>query len=230
VSPELIGSQKGAYFTPSSKFFKKQDGTDGGAIIGGTGNLHGLVPEVVDADGTPILLWVTDPAAVGPVSAFTDMARIASGNGNTATPSRFYWNSNAAYLAGTQVGRGLINQDANSLIGGSASDAVRERSLAGFLGNPSSPDNVKGNVDEILPTAPRGAFVIHAAGRNRTFLGKTERGGKLAQQTGGNLHYGFNFKDANNNPLAELVGTENRNKSTDVATYFDDLVVSGSTN
>jgi prepilin-type N-terminal cleavage/methylation domain-containing protein len=225
VDPTLIGAKVGRnknYFVPTAKFFKKQDGIEGGSRNSSVAE-HGSIPELVDSWGMPILYWQLDTAALGTVATVNDFARVDSGAANAPTVSRFYWNNNAAFLGHNQVGFKRADQAAQSLLG-SAAGADRAISLAGILGSPGSPGpyTTATAIDAILPTGARGGFVIHAAGLDGIYTGRSERGGALA--AGGPLHYGLNFRGAGNTPHTDASGKQ---ISIDLATEFDDLIVGG---
>jgi prepilin-type N-terminal cleavage/methylation domain-containing protein len=215
----LVGDQTGAaatnnklYFTPPTKFFKLQDGSEGGTKVT-TVTYHAQdLKDLVDAEGTPILMWRTDPMAVQPVNAATDFALAQSPAGN-ASPARFYWNSNSAFLSSTSCGAKRIDQTNASLIG-SSNMANAVSSLLGVLGNPSSPVNLTPPAGQpILPSAGRGQFVIQAAGSDATFVSKEDKGGKLIP-AGGAFTYDLGFP-----PLSKFTG--------DPMASFDDIMVAG---
>ncbi len=225
VDPTLIGAKVGRnknYFVPTAKFFKRQDGNEGGtrnSTVAG----HSAIPELVDSWGMPILYWQLDTAALGTVATVNDFARLDSGPANAPTVSRFYWNNNAAFLGHNQVGFKRADQASESLLG-SGAGTDRAVSLAGILGSPGSPGpyTTATAIDAILPTGARGGFVIHAAGLDGIYTGRSERGGTLA--AGGPLHYGLNFRGAGNTPHTDASGKQ---ISIDLATEFDDLIVGG---
>jgi prepilin-type N-terminal cleavage/methylation domain-containing protein len=226
VDPTLIGAKVGRnknYFVPTAKFFKKQDGNEGGTRPNTSPQGHIDIPELVDSWGMPILYWQLDTAALGTVATVNDFARLDSGPANAPTVSRFYWNNNAAFLGHNQVGFKRTDQAAQSLLGEGAG-ADRAVSLAGILGSPGSPGpyTTATAIDAILPTGARGGFVIHAAGLDGIYTGRSERGGALA--AGGPLHYGLNFRGAGNTPHTDASGKQ---ISIDLATEFDDLIVGG---
>jgi prepilin-type N-terminal cleavage/methylation domain-containing protein len=205
----LQGGNK-AYFTPPAKYFKRQDGTEGlGTKVVG-GNNYNYIRDLVDAEGTPILLWIADPMSVQPVTTANDFALKDSPATANILPARYYWNANAAFLNSTTCGDKRVDQVSNSLIGGGGATAIA--SMLGVLGNPSSPNNLTPPAGQpILPTAGRGAFILQAAGSNGVFVGKEERGGKTA--TGGNtLGYDLNFRSQ---PASDLMKD------------FDDILVAG---
>jgi prepilin-type N-terminal cleavage/methylation domain-containing protein len=205
------GSNK-AYFTPPAKYFKSQDpnsGAIGMKIADPATNMY--VKDLVDAEGTPILLWAADPMSVQPVAAPTDFAAL-----NTqAGPARFYWNTNAAFLNSAACGDKRIDQTTKSLIGSgntTGTPPANITSLMGILGNPSSPQNLTPPSGPILPTAGRGAFILQSAGSDATFVGKDERGGKTANNLGTTLDFGLNFRSS---------------PSSDLMKDFDDIIVAG---
>ncbi|MFA6044515.1 MAG: hypothetical protein WC718_05985, partial [Phycisphaerales bacterium] len=71
VSIDLIGAGGKSYFPVLGKnYYKAQNGTDGGERISSTDIQQ--IPEVVDAWGQPILLWVADTTVPGPVQSISD--------------------------------------------------------------------------------------------------------------------------------------------------------------
>ena len=140
--PSLVGvAQAGSkvYFTPPAKNFKKQDGVEGGTKIAIP--LHVTwVPDVIDAEGTPLLMWMADPMAIQPINSTPDFAA-RNKLFPLQLPSRFYWTSNAAFLSsGASVGEKRVDEFNKSLL--TMSNANLLVSMIGVLGNPSSPNNV----------------------------------------------------------------------------------------
>ncbi|HYE63172.1 MAG TPA: prepilin-type N-terminal cleavage/methylation domain-containing protein [Phycisphaerales bacterium] len=219
--PDLVG--KGKYFTPPAQHFTIHNGSEVSQKIASDSapaeNMR--MKDLVDAEGMPIILWMSDSSTVGPIVDHNDMARVAPTN---TAGSRFYWNSNAAFLNSTRLGKKGVNQQDQSLIG--FANANRATSLAAILGAPGSPKDVTQPCAQIYPSAPRGSFVLHAAGRNGVFLGNEERGAAGATAVpGNNLFYGMNFKTY---PNTELRDDQDRPTSTDIIKDFDDLIVAGS--
>jgi prepilin-type N-terminal cleavage/methylation domain-containing protein len=217
-NPDLVGVVKAgskAYFTPPAKYYKFQNGVDGGtknAVI----EHQNYIRDIVDAEGTPILYWGIDPMAIQPITQVSDFANESSGN-----PSRFYWAGNAAFLSSTSCGDKRTNQSQDSLIGGGNAAAVGSvpAHAAGLLtiaGNPNSPVNLTPPAgQQMLPSSPRGQFVIQAAGSDAIFVanqnatGAGDRGGKIV---GSWLDYRFNYQSQ---------------PSKDIMSDFDDLIVAG---
>lgn len=211
VLPSLISAPAAGskvYFTPPARNWVQF--TDPGQREGNA--VHGQLPDLVDDFGTPILAWVADEAGLSNVTQASDFAA-----DNSRTASRFYLASNGTFLQATSVGKLRRNMRDQSLIGGAVSAADAAASLMGALGNPASPVSITPNTDAIIPAAPRGAVVLHSAGKDGVYLGKEERGGRNSMA--GVLRYGLNFKSANNQPLAQR---------TDVLNDFDDLLVPSS--
>ncbi len=221
VSPELIGSTSGAsksYFTAKGRSYQLQDGVnpEGGSRIANAENMR--LPDLVDAEGTPILIWTVDETCTkAPTNDAAGLAVMAQQS--SANLSRFYLNSNATYLttsSANPVGKRRIPQAESgfaggaSLIGGAA-PAAAVNNLAALLASPNAPhpftDTTPANM--IFPTAPRGQFIIHAAGRDGMYFGSKDKGGSSA--VGGFVFYGQNFK-----PVAE-----------DILKSFDDIVTAG---
>ncbi len=226
VRPDLIGVTVGnsaAYFKVSEKNYRPQDGTQGGNSNAQHAD-HRQLPDIVDSFGTPVLFWAQDPSATQPIDGIGDFARQAA-----TQPSRFYWNSNAAYLAdgSNRIGTQNIQMADASLMG--ENNINRMDSVMALLGNPSSPQSTADTIptNQIYPSAARGSYVIHSAGQNGVYIGRSERGGTLAAQSANALYYGYHFRTG---PAGTDVRTDRDGKATSVdmiATEFDDLVQSG---
>lgn len=170
VAPEYIGGSSQAagavskaYFRPDAKNFVVVAGKAGS-------NENNQLPELVDLFGAPILAWAQDdlPNTTGLFAA-----------AEASTRARFYWAQNAGALRSTGLGRLAINQTTDSKIGSAATPAngsTQINSLHALLGAPNFPDPANAN----LPGAVRAPLVFHSAGYNATYLGRFERGGKLA--------------------------------------------------
>ncbi|MDX2130715.1 MAG: prepilin-type N-terminal cleavage/methylation domain-containing protein [Planctomycetota bacterium] len=227
VDPSLIGTgAESSYFSPSARYFKKQNQVDGGDRAGVPE--HALIPELVDAFGTPILVWMADNMASGGATQSTDFARDAWALNQR--PARFYWNSNAAFLTnGVFVGDKRVDQG-NAAKGSllASNITTRSESLVGMLGNPTTPlpnSNPNPQITDYLPAAPRGSFVVQSAGVDGVYLSRADAGGKLA--INGTLYYGLNFKAG---PLPGTTHTDSSGnaRSIDVVERFDDVIQGGS--
>lgn len=234
VDTALIGVGKG-YFVPPAKSFVAQNGQTGGIKVDGGGAIlaNGVeqIPELVDSFGTPILAWQADPLGRQPVAQVSDFAREHTGPPANPTLSRFYWKANQCLLQSNRVGLKGVDQTTQSILGSSFNG--RYTSMAGFLGNPSSPVDVTQTYQNILPSGARGSVIIHAAGSDATYLGIKDRGGKLAASAGSStnplLYYGMSFKaPGTGNPYTDPSG---RPTTIDLAAEFDDIVsAAGSSN
>lgn len=229
-SSSAAGLNKAAYYTPGDKYYKLQDGVYGGEREGVAE--HAQIPEVVDAWGAPVLVWMQNSVASGPINVPSDFARDQWAINNPA--ARFYWNSNSAMLSEMPaIGDKRVRQD-NLVPNGSilhASVPGKSISLVGLLGNPGSPKAfvTADPLPTILPSAARGSFAVHSAGLDGVYLGKLDRGGKRLSAppmpVANTLYYGLNFRNADNSAILDANGNT---KSVDVIDEFDDLVTWGS--
>lgn len=220
VRPTLIGTAAKSYFPIKSKYFKKQDGQDGDAGNRKSTGDNRDMPVLVDAEGCPLLMWVSDDTARKEIRAVADLNEFCRESSDSSpSPARFYWASNSAFLGGNVnsatdpelfVGRRRVNQSTGSIIG--FGSAARAGNLAALLGNPNSPAPYSSSAtpDQIVPTAGRGTVIIHSAGRDATYFGRADKGAK--RRTGGNLFFGDSFVPG---PTEDLVGN------------FDDIFVAG---
>lgn len=234
IDPAKIGVVDGTaktnkgYFVPPAKFYVAQVTANKVVKQFGTMGAKAL-PDLVDAFGTPILAWCEDETATGPIqfdagtSGPHNFARVGS-----TKPAHFYWNSNAAFLKATSLGK--IGKDqtkgANpeySIIGDGVPDDALEATLTGILGNPSFPNAIdlnSPNVASILPTAARGKIVIHAASPEGMYFSSLSKG--IGQVKNRVLNYGYNFL----NPDGTTQRTDDAGKPapTDLIRYFDDSI------
>lgn len=235
ISPTKIGvvdgtaKQNKGYFVPPAKYYVAQVATDKSVKQFGTLGKKAL-PDLVDAFGTPILAWCEDETATGPVqfdggnSGPQNFARVSSNQ----KAAHFYWNSNAAFLKATSLGK--LGKDQNkganpeySLIGaGVPTDAI-EATLTGLLGSPTFSNSIDANnpsVASILPTAARGKLVLHAASPDGMYLSSTSKG--VGQVPNRVLNYGYNFL----NPDGNTFRTDDSGKAAtvDLVKFFDDSI------
>lgn len=219
-----------AYFTPSERYYKRQNGTDGGNRFGVA--VHQEIPELVDAWGAPLLVWTINAAATGPVNAQNHFARAEWAEQNP--PARFYWNSNSAMLSGSfGIGtRGIVQSGVNGSLLSNTMAAGKVENLVGFLGNPSSMKLAGPGalLPDYLPTAPRGSFVVQSAGLDGVYLGANDRGGRNSIGSGLSkvLYFGLNFEAGPTLPGSPYLDANGNAKSIDVLDDFDDVVLSGS--
>lgn len=235
VDPSKIGvvdgsaKQNKGYFVPPAKFYVAQSQAASDKSIKQFGTMgQKALPDLVDAFGTPILAWCEDETATGPIefdsgnNGPNNFARISSNQ----KAAHFYWNSNAAFLKATSLGK--IGKDQTkgaaieySVIGDNVPIDAREASLTGILGNPSQSTPIDAsslNVNSILPTASRGKLVLHAASPDGVYFSSLSKGqGQVKDRV---LKYGFNYL----NPDGTTLRTDDSGKSAsiDVVRYFED--------
>ncbi len=214
VNPGLIGAGSNSYFTPSGEFYVAQT-TDYSADPFGTGVKQNVdpryghageegelqLPDLVDAFGTPLLIWVADRDSVPELrNPNVDLAAVEEfGHRHSERPDRpsmFSWNSNAAFLRANSLGRGGANmnispsdvayREAASLIGAGALAEVEGRNrgvyrlLSAFFGAPAYPfdDFLRdgSNAYEfVFPAQPRGDFIVHSAGADQVYFSNKDR-------------------------------------------------------
>ena len=235
VDLDLIGSGKG-YFAPTGKFFKRQDGVDGGGRSGqSTVQAHSLLPEVVDRNGQPILFWAMNDQASGDVQTIDDVVAVSSA---AAVPARCYWNQNAAFLAQAAgaVGTLRVTQagpTGRSMLG--ESNGRRLDTLMAVLGNPNSPlaSTVAGQnaqLDSVLPSRMRGAYVIHAAGKDGAYFGQADNTSRLVLDAGSAdpwIAYGATFYAPSGGTNGTRRSGTGSSSSVDIGSSFDDIIQAG---
>jgi prepilin-type N-terminal cleavage/methylation domain-containing protein len=226
IDPALIGAQQGAnnklYYAPEGKNFVAQ--TDTGQQVSGNPN-HMTMPSLVDAFGNPYLAWVADDTAVGTIDTIDKFAkqRINSQNDKSA---KFYWAPNACFLKATALGRRAYDQTSateGSLIGGAPTTPPTDidKSIAGFLGNPSFPYKSSGAItNPAIPASARAPFIVHSTGADGIFLGRKDRGAKQFGTTF--IDYTANFLT----PITNQTYTDKDGKPTniDLLEKFDDII------
>lgn len=130
------------------------------------------MPTVVDAFGQPILAWAEDDL-IAPNAEFASK--------DYGTRARFYWQTNRGFLRATglgETGENQTNAEKGSLL--SEDNAAAYTTMEGVLGNPSSPNTT----DPTKAADSRGKLIFHAAGSDGIYLGRKDRGGKIAGPTG----------------------------------------------
>ena len=236
VDLDLIGtnfSGREAYFTPEKKAYIAQDGTNGG-FQAGTDN-HQKLPDLVDAFGTPILLWIENPATRGSIVKSTNntngipFALVDSGS-NMDKPARFYWASNAGFLNSEQLGEMGRSQKKGSdprfsLIGSGLPANGIEESLMGLLGSPSNASVDRKNVqpEDTVPNAARGGFIIQLAGPDGMYVSSTDKG--ASRFAGAEIEY---WKTWFVTTSTRVTNDDGKPSSKDVIIdAFDDFLLTG---
>jgi hypothetical protein len=228
VNPDLIGAANATgkqYFTPGAKNWRVINVPENGERWGTVAE-NKLMPELIDAFGTPILAWNEDTTASKKISSVEKFARANVGLQPTDV-ARFYRANNFTFLReNVRVGLKAPNQN-KSLIGNflvpSSNSAGIAANLTALLGNPASPVNANDAtiaLADILPSASRGGVVLHSAGKDGIYLSEDDKGAAVrggAQE----LYYGLNFRT---NANGQLTDPQGRPTSTDIISGFDDLV------
>jgi len=121
------------------------------------------IPEVLDAWGRPLVLWMKNETA-GPNPEF---AQISS----DSKKALFYLHSNAGIFG---INANDTVHASQSVLGAAltGSNNLRIASLQGLLGNPAFPNSDPGLDDgpNSEPKSPLGDFVVHSAGPDEIFL------------------------------------------------------------
>jgi prepilin-type N-terminal cleavage/methylation domain-containing protein len=248
VDPSLIGADKGAYFTPSGEYYQAMLSSNGQQISdvpghAGSSETDIQLLDVVDAFGQPILFWSADDYTVKEVTLASEFAARDS----SSLPAMFYWNTNAAFLAATSLGKkgedmtvAPASGTKASLIGQGAIDnsiANTMLSMQALLGSPSAPrvpagqtvEDVLaspsvGSMELLFPGRPKGPFVIQSAGIDGVYLSTKDRGFAAVAHADDHIEFGLDFFIS---PTARVTDDDNRNTSRDVTSEFDEIVVSG---
>lgn len=221
VRVDLVGADyegNPGYFQPDGKFLVAQERPSG--QFGG-GSDEANIPDLVDAFGNPLLLWVEDESAPD-VETIDDFAREESDAG----AARFYWASNAAFLKATELGREGKDQttasSTHSLLGQGVNRSLIQTTLAGMLGSPASPAQEldAADVNSLLPASSRGRVVVQSAGINGLFVGNKERASKSFDAEAMGLRYGLTYFTAAGSRRLDASGTTS---SANLIEGFDDL-------
>lgn len=239
VDPNLIGTGTGGYFSPSGENFVEMTMGQNAQQYTTVQN-QPSIPDLVDAFGNPLAVWVQDTGARGSInpdsgtSPFDQFAAIDSDD-----QAWFYLASNAGLLRATSMGQSGLNQAGDRTAGETSAigdgngieDIDRITTLAAILGSPSSPLVAQGDslqnasFDNIYPSRPRGRFMVHSAGPNGLFVGTRERGWGANARTSGSefrLYYGSSFKNADGD---RYQADDGGFTSIDLVEEFDDLLV-----
>ncbi len=255
VNTNLVGSS-GAYFSPDKKFLKVMDHAgnqqfpveaDPSARDG-----QGLMPDIVDAFGNPLLVWTKDETARGSINPdagggadaiYSQFAQLTSEDG----PAWFYMASNATFFGDeiNSVGDSGANQTIFSIFsafceitaGQNPSDEDRIRSLSTVLASPSyyvleagetlGDLGAAGGVDaeEIYPAKARGRLIVQSAGVDGVYFGTDDRGWNTNGHSdmAGEFHINFgNNYKLSNN--TRIVDSDGKASTLDIASDFDDLM------
>ncbi|MBC7771345.1 MAG: prepilin-type N-terminal cleavage/methylation domain-containing protein [Pyrinomonadaceae bacterium] len=204
---EAKGVVKNVYYNVDRKSWAPQTDANQKVAI----NEHKTLPDLLDAWSNPVLAWVEDDSA--PVNA--PFARMDSGAAPNYTRAKFYWNSNAAFLQATALGRGIKNQVEESLISTGLVDSTKiVASMAGLLGHPAFPVSTVPAPQFPIPASSRSKIVFHSAGVDGVFLGAKDRGGLVATAAGGS-------------PQHQIKVVDYKGSQGDPLDIFDDVITVG---
>ncbi len=175
---QVKGVTHKGYWVPDKKNFVAMTGQIGTAE-------HITLPDVVDAFGNPMLVWVQDES---PATTANFAAQ------NSTTPARFFWAGNACFLNSGKLGKSEANQVSESMLSLGNGPPQLVQTMTALLGNPAFP---KASVTPDAPSASRGKLVFHSAGPDGVFMSSKDRGGKVAGGFGMGVQYRAN-KDVMN--------------------------------
>lgn len=267
VNPGLIGSGSNSYFAPSAEFYVEQT-TFGDSDPFGAGTKQAdapsaghaaepgelQLPDLVDAFGTPLLIWTPNSDVV------TDVFRSAIVGGRRYLPSDpigqrlLYWNSNAAFLRANSLGEGEANMNLSpfnpenrpaSLIGAGAVGELGDpdvdigRMMSMFFGSPNYPDEETLRDTgatyylDLFPRRARGDFIIHSGGPDQIYFSSRDRAvrsylGGAGYAPSSNIYrpnYGINFGPAGGSGGERWTDDAGKPTSIDFAGEFDDILV-----
>ncbi len=207
VGLDLIGAGSSYFDITATNYVAQTDGLQ-------LGTVDPRLPDLVDAFGNPVLLWVEDTGAPLPPADIDEFAAIDSESGR----ARFYWNTNAAFLDAPFLGKSGEPQFAESILSSARDAADRQNAMAALLGDPGSPTPAVGlTADNVLPASARGRYIIQSAGRDGVFLSAEDK------NTAG-LAYRDNFflRDG-----SRLTDDADEVTSEDVIDATNDIIVSG---
>lgn len=223
------GNGNKEYYSPKGRFYVAQNGRGAAGIQFGTQD-HQDLPDLLDMFSNPVIAWIENEAAIGPIDRVEDFARYNFGGGNEAM-ARFYWASNAGFLNSTQLGRSARDQRfsagrPHSILGGGRQQGDLAQSMVGLLGSTSYPSrDVGGGSGEgdLLPSASRGKLVLMSAGPDGYFLGTDDRGARQFRPTNV-LSYPRYFVNAQGTRHTDANGAIT---TIDFIDEFDDVIVFG---
>lgn len=211
VDPDRVGVATGSgkiYWTPDAKYYETQTAN---GKFGDPLNLR--LKSVIDAFGQPLMFWANDDASIAPLTgANPNSFAFDSAGNNNSTPARFYWASNSAYLSASNLGKRGRDQTTLSILGSAFTGGSKPAFMSAYLGNPSAVANPSDPQASWVPGAGRGKFLIQSAGADAVFLAETDSGYK--KNGGATMKFANNF-------------TAGSTKPSDIASDFDDLLVSG---
>jgi prepilin-type N-terminal cleavage/methylation domain-containing protein len=232
LDPTMLGvpgTNGKQYYVPDKKYFVAQY-SDTFQQIGSSPHtaIEGQVqlPDVIDAFGQPILIWVEDDTYITKPNTSTGQYRF--GAVNSSTPAKHYWATNACFLTATSLGKKGMDQtsmSSGSMLG--VNGPLSAQSLEGALGNPNAawrPPNNLNDLPNFRALTSRSPFIVQSAGVDGTYFGRKDKGAK--QFGAGFIDYRVNFAPNVTLPIsATNQYTDKNGKPTniDVLHDFDDV-------
>ena len=220
VDTRLIGASGGpGYYAPPEGRLEAFDG-QAAAEDGGR-----LMPDIVDAFGSPLMLWAKDEGAIGtltlPRGAPDPGELFIAAPDSDDEPAAFYLASNYGLLAGGRNSReSALGVNAEFPGATTPSEQDRALSLASLMGSPAFPSsvdeagdpidfesNTAADYQDIFPTALRGSFMIVSPGPDQVFF-EVENARTLDSSVAA-IEYGAGFFEGDR----------------DLMSFFDDLFV-----
>jgi len=203
VNVDLMGANiesNPGYWTPPDKFMETQSRGEQAQQFSIVPD-DAEIPDVVDAWGNPVMLWVENSFGPRTIEEIEDFAQID--NDERDQPARFYWAANAGHLKAVRLGRGGEDQTQNSarqysLLGEGNDEQDIRITMTALLGSPAFPasdadfDAPQGP-DEFLPGDSRGRLVMHSTGIDGVYLGTEESGAKRFDAAVNGLPYRGHF-------------------------------------
>ena len=239
-----MATGKNNYFNPGKSLVRFAMGDSSAQQVGtGTagkkrtnGDTLVSLPNLVDANGQPILAWQLDESARLPIDAGAS-ANTFVGVDSTV-PSRFYWGSNAGILRSAAQGKLML--DSTKAIGSTSpkmslltevtpgtnhTNTGHLATLMALTGQPGAPnptpDPRTAPASTILPGAPRGKIVFQAPGADGVFLAQGQGARMFVDSASPWIYYGIGIKDAGN---SSYTGPDGKPTSINFLDKFDDIV------
>ena len=120
--------------------------------------------DLVDFFGQPLLIWTPDDTAVPPASRFALQYAPDAADAPLSDRARFYWGSNAGYLASVRLGDRGVNQAGAGILSPLQDEDDLAASLEGILGSPAYPGPDPYSPNRTIPLRARGKVVVISAG------------------------------------------------------------------
>lgn len=162
VERTAVGAEDGPGYLDLPDGFVSWGGVDDGRAGSSPG--ADWMPRVIDAWGSPLLMWPRDE--------FAGKDKPMAAEDSDTERAAFYWAGNSAFVCGQGLGRAKANNYAASTLSFDVASAQkRTNSLNAIVGHPQFPDpaSITGP-NGPLPAEARGDVVLHSAGANGVYL------------------------------------------------------------